>query len=793
MFKILDRYLVREIAVPFVISLLVLTFVLMIPPILQRAQDLIAKGVEVSIVAHALLLLAPQALCNTIPMSVLFGILVGFGRLSGDREFVTMQACGVSLMRLLRPVALIALLGTAGTAYAIIVALPVSNQAFRTIVADVMEERIESTLSPRVFFDDFPHRVIYVRDLPAGGGWRDVFLGDQSEAGYNTVYFAREGRIRLDREKNLVQLELVDGISHRTSIVNEESYEPTEFERLIINFDPNTVFHADPPPGTPEMSIAQLRTSIAEDRARGGQAFSQRFMIHYKFALPLTCPILALIGLALGASNHRGGRLTSFVFGFGVILVNYGLLYGPRAIALGGRLPPEVAAWVPNIVMSLGAVALMAWRLRAGDQPIRLSVPSFMRRWSSRARASNDSTTAESTIAVARRPRIVIRFPYLDLPAPRLIDRYISREYLRVFALGVLGLLAIFYISTLIDMMDKLFRGETTVAVLLRYFAFATPRFIYFVVPMSVLVAALVTVGVMTKNSEMLVLRACGISLYRVMAPLVGFGLLASVSLFVLQDRVLASTNREADRLEAKIRGWNEQSTQLTQHWRVGTGGQIYLFDVFEPKPPRFTRLHIYDVDQSAWRLRSITYMNEVVLQRERRGGALVPVWKGKKGWHRDLTPVGPGRGGRPDEDMAVRYEAVTERVLPLEEPKYFQSSVPKADQMTLSELRTYIAQLRASGSNVVPYLVELQRKIAFPLVTVVMTLIAVPFAITTGRRGALYGIGIGIVLAIVYFIVMSVFVAMGQGGILTPVLAAWAPNMMFGALAAYMILTVRT
>jgi LPS export ABC transporter permease LptF len=793
MFKILDRYLVREIAVPFVISLLVLTFVLMIPPILQRAQDLIAKGVEVSIVAHALVLLAPQALCNTIPMSVLFGILVGFGRLSGDREFVTMQACGVSLMRLLRPVALIALLGTAGTAYAIIVALPVSNQAFRTIVADVMEERIESTLSPRVFFDDFPHRVIYVRDLPAGGGWRDVFLGDQSEAGYNTVYFAREGRIRLDREKNLVQLELVDGISHRTSIVNEESYEPTEFERLIINFDPNTVFHADPPPGTPEMSIAQLRTSIAEDRARGGQAFSQRFMIHYKFALPLTCPILALIGLALGASNHRGGRLTSFVFGFGVILVNYGLLYGPRAIALGGRLPPEVAAWVPNIVMSLGAVALMAWRLRAGDQPIRLSVPSFMRRWSIRAGASNDSTTAESTTAVAQRPRIVIRFPRLDLPAPRLIDRYISREYLRVFALGVLGLLAIFYISTLIDMMDKLFRGETTVAVLLRYFAFATPRFIYFVVPMSVLVAALVTVGVMTKNSEMLVLRACGISLYRVMAPLVGFGLLASVSLFVLQDRVLASTNREADRLEAKIRGWNEQSTQLTQHWRVGTGGQIYLFDVFEPKPPRFTRLHIYDVDQSAWRLRSITYMNEVVLQRERRGGELVPVWKGKKGWHRDLTPVGHGRGGRPDEDMAVRYEAVNERVLPLEEPKYFQSSVPKADQMTLSELRTYIAQLRASGSNVVPYLVELQRKIAFPLVTVVMTLIAVPFAITTGRRGALYGIGIGIVLAIVYFIVMSVFVAMGQGGILTPVLAAWAPNLMFGALAAYMILTVRT
>src|SRR5918995_608789 len=106
MVKILDRYLVREIAVPFVISLVVLTFVLMIPPIVLRAQELIATGVEVRVVAHAVMLL--------------------------------------------RPVAFVALLGTAATAYAIIVALPGSNQAFRTIVANMMEERIESTLTPRV-------------------------------------------------------------------------------------------------------------------------------------------------------------------------------------------------------------------------------------------------------------------------------------------------------------------------------------------------------------------------------------------------------------------------------------------------------------------------------------------------------------------------------------------------------------------------------------------------------------------------------------------------------------------
>lgn len=784
MFKILDRYLLREIAVPFAISLVVLTFVLMIPPILQRAQELVAIGVDLSVVARALFLLGPQALCYTIPMSVLLGILVGFGRLSGDREFVTMQACGVSLMRLVRPVAVVAILGTAGTAYAIIVALPGSNQAFRTIVADVMAERIENTLAPRVFFDQFPHRVIYVRDLPAEGGWRGVFLGDQSQPGYSTVYFAREGRVLLDKEKQLVQLQLIDGMSHKTSIVNQESYEPTEFKRISIVLDPATVFRGPGPRGTPEMTIAQLRQSVAEERAVGGQAYSQRFMIQYKFALPLTCPLLALIGLALGASNHRGGRLASFVFGFGVILINYLLLFGSRSIALGGQLSPEWAPWLPNIVMAIGAIVLMAWRIRAGDQPIRFAIPAFWRRRG----PSTAAPPAPEGSAGRQQVVLVIRIPRLNLPSPKLIDTYILREYLRVFALGVVALLAIFYISTFIDMMDKLFRGETTITVILRYFAFETPQFIYYVIPMSILVAALVTVGVMTKNNELLVLRACGISLYRAMAPLVAAALVASGSLFALQERVLASTNREADRLEARIRGWPEPATPLTQHWRVGTSGDIYHFDLFDPGANRFARMHVYHIDQESWSLRSFAYVNEAWLVPDPgSNGTLVQV-RGQRGWHREL---GPGRAQ--NEDLHVKYEAVDERTLGLEPPDHFASSVPLADQMTYRELQSYIAQLQASGANSVSYLVELQRKIAFPLVTIVMTLIAVPFAITTGRRGALYGIGIGIVLAIVYFIMMSLFVAFGKGGLLAPMLAAWAPNLLFGAAAVYMVLTVRT
>ena len=146
-----------------------------------------------------------------------------------------------------------------------------------------------------------------------------------------------------------------------------------------------------------------------------------------------------------------------------------------------------------------------------------------------------------------------------------------------------------------------------------------------------------------------------------------------------------------------------------------------------------------------------------------------------------------------------MQYEPFSERRLPLDTPDYFSSQRLEtanllADHaMTYAQLQDYIEQLQASGANAMPYIVSLRRKVAFPFVTIIMTMLAVPFAVSTGRRGALYGIGLGISLAIVYWVALSLFGALGEGGMLSPLLAAWAPNILFGAVAIYMVLTVRT
>jgi LPS export ABC transporter permease LptG/LPS export ABC transporter permease LptF len=791
--SLLDRYLVRETLLPFVLSLLLITFLLIIPPILTQGYALIAQGVQWSVVARVFVTLLPQALSISIPMAVLMGLLIAFGRLSADREFVAMQACGVSVYRLLRPVGFIALIATALTGYVLIVALPNANQTFREITVGEVSSLVENNVKPRVFFTTFPNRVIYVRDLPAGGGWRDIFLADTSRPGETNVYFAREGRILVDREKKLVQLELMHGTQHNTLAAEPDKYQGTDFESISLTLDPQTVFPPPPSRGVPEMTIADLRRTIVEAAKHGDTilGYNSRFMIQYKFSFPVACCVLALVGLALGFSNRKDGLLASFVIGISVSFVYYVLLYMARAAAMGGVLSPDLAPWIPPAVLGVAGVALLLWRARSTDRPILITLP--VRRASAELFGASGVTLPMNVLPspVPRLPKVVyiIRVPHFSLPWS-ILDVYTSRQYLRVFVLTVLASLGVFYISTFIDLADKLFRGAATTALLLEFFYYQTPQYLYYIIPIAGLVATLVTIGTMTKNSELVVMRACGVSLYRTAVPLLLFAVAASGVLFAMQEIVLARANQEADRLNSIIRGFPAQTITGINRWVASENGDVYHYDFFDQRADRFARFTLYHLDPAAWRLSAITYAENVSLAAvPAANSARPPEWRAHNGWVAKVTL----RRTKNVVKTAVTYEPFAERELRLEPPGYFKTETPDAQKMTYGQLNDYITQLKASGFNAVPPMVQLQRKVAFPFVTVIMTLLAVPFAVTTGRRGALGGIGIGIALSIVYWVLLSIFGALGEGGVTTPLLAAWAPNILFGAAALYMVLTVRT
>jgi len=786
--RILDRYVLREIIPPFLIALLVFTFVLIIPFIIDLAEQMIAKGVPWGTLLQLMGTLVPGVAALTIPMALLIGILVALGRLSADREVVVLMACGVSPYRLLQPVLFIGVICWGVSSWVMLKAMPDANQSFREISQTIVMDRAEGEVRPRVFFEDFPGIVLYVNEVPIGGtGWSDVLAADSRNPAQPIIFLAKRGRMVIDREARTIQMMLEDGTRHSTQQADPSAYEVLRFEQTIVSLDPESVFpRQGPARGDRELSIEELHAKAEELRAQGISPHNQIMEIHKKFSIPVACFVFAVLGLSLGATSRKDGKLAAFVLGIGVIFAYYIVMYGGEALAKGHWLPAWLAMWLPNFVLGAVGIVLLASRSRSAGSPIRISLPAWLsRRGAAAARAAEVQTApGAGTAARTRRVVIVLKVPQFSLPGPRLLDLYLARQYMHILGMTTVGILGLFYISTFIDLSDKWFKGQTSFGMLAQFLFWSTPEWLTYVLAIAVLLSALVTIGLLTKNSELIVMRACGISLYRTALPLVVFGIAASAILFAIEDRVLTTASRNADRLKHIIRTGSPQTFGVqNRKWIVGHEGEVYHYQFYDPVRRELNSLSVFGFDQAAHTIRSRMFAAKATYAPSASPAGPVPNWRLEQGWSREFGP----------RTQVKNFVTFPSRTVALEPADYFVTEAREPALMNFGQLRTYIAELRASGYNVLEHEVELYRKVAFPFVTLVMTLIAIPFAVTTGKRGAMYGVGVGIVLALIYWVMISVFAAFGAGGLLDPMLAAWAPNLIFGAAAAYLLLTVRT
>jgi LPS export ABC transporter permease LptG/LPS export ABC transporter permease LptF len=793
MLKTIDRYVIREAVPPFILALLIFTFVLELPPVMQQLEQLLAKGVPWPTVGRIILLLSPQALGLTIPMALLVGLLIGLGRLSTDRESVALLACGVSPYRLLRPVLVLSGVAMAATMYVMIEAIPDANQKYREILFATLSKKVESDIKPRVFFQDFPNWVLYPRNEAAPGepGWKDVLLANTTRPDAVEIYMAAHGRIVLDAEKRTVELILKDGANY--SIAGPGTSSVGLFKQIIIRLDPDSVFRpADIARGLTEKTIQTLRQDIADKTARNAtkkpdepreSTHNEIMAIHAKFSIPVACLVFGIISLALGLRVSRDGKLGGFVVGIGVIFAYYILMFLAESAAKGHKIPAEYARWIPNLILGPFGIIALVWRaghaegrLPFGIRLPQLRLPKALTRKPAATRPSESGHGAEPLALDPVPPgtRLIVRVPRFSFPGPSIIDKYISRIYIRVAGVSFLALLGLFYISTFIDRSDKIFKG-VAVGKIGHLLVLMTPQFVYYVIPIAALLSALVTYGLLARSSELTVMKACGISLYRTALSLVILSLGFSAVLFALEQRIMAHANRQADALDAEIRGRPAKGLNLLlRRWVVGPDRTIYFYGNFDPDRSEMLGLSMFRPRPDRWALASETFVRRAVFDGE--------VWTGESGWSQDFSTDPP------------KWTNIARSPLPgMESPRYFTTAPPDAELMTVAELKRYTEDLEPSGFNTTPLKVELQRKLAFPFVTFVMTLIAVPFGISAGKHGALYGVGLGIVIALSYWILISAFVAIGKAGMLTPLLAGWAPNILVVGLAAYLFLRART
>ncbi len=769
--KTLDRYLIRETLGPFALALALFTFLLWVQPMLKTAEVLVAKGAPMETIAYLLLTLLPQALGITVPMAFLAGVVMALGRFSGDREAVAMMACGVSPVRLIRPMMLLAAVAAGATLYVLIWLMPDANQSFRDVTFQLTEKMATQDVKPGQFYEGFTGKTILIGGRENDGTWTQVMIADTSTPGRPVLQLSERARLVSDEQAQLVNIIEANVNSYRI-LKNEDNYEVQQSAEEVTHIDPKSVFGdgGSPGRGFNEMTIAQLDAQARDKVANSLSPHNEIMFKQQRFAFPLACLVFAIMGVALGVTTRKDGKLAGFAIGIVVIMAYYGIMTFFEGRTKGGQFPAVWARWMPNIVLGVIGIGLLWWRSQGARRPLSISVPPWLSAWW-------PGSTADSPAGAGgtqRRIVLVIRYPEFSLPRPRLMDIYISRRYVRTALLAFTGLLALYYIGEFIELSEKISKGQATMPMVAQYFYYATPKFIYIVIPLATLVAVLTTLGGLTRTNELTVLRACGTSLYRTALPMLVLALVLSGLLFALEDRVIAQSERKAEVLRNIIRDRPQRTFNAANRAWVIDNDTLYHYAVFDTRLRTLHQLSIFETAPEPYRLKSHTFAKTVVF----RDGT----WTATDGWVRTI-----------DDNGRVKRTPFKERTLELQEPAVFGAEQIDAAFMSYGELRTYIERLDQSGISVAEQKVELERKLAFPFVTLVMTLIAIPLGVTTGRRGALYGIGLAVVLAVAYLLTSSLFIAFGSATLLPAVLAAWATNILFAAAALTMLFTVRT
>src|ERR1051326_124802 len=811
--KILSRYIFKEMIAPTVLGFSFYTFIILLRSLFDFAGMIIKRSLPAATVGKLLLLSLPHIVVLTVPMSLLFGILIAVGRLSADSEIIAMRALGISTRTIYRPVFLFSFLTFLLSLYLMNVVLPRGNTQFAALRAEVFTSSIEKEIKPRVFYAEYENLMIYVNDIdPATGLWKGVFVadsrGDESrqqpatvqqtveaaQASENAIPFsaarsstkvivAESGTLTIVQPSKQIWMNLNNAETHVWDPKKPDRYDRTI--NVTQRMKPPDKFAGDQGVyvrSLREMTLKELFEQANVAAHMKGPGFQDLYRmskveIHKKFAIPFACLVFGILGLPLGITNRRVGKSSGFSLSIGIILFYYILINNGEAMAQSGKVSPAVGMWTPNAILLVLGIWLRARANR--ETGFKSERASIWRRVADLfgSRRTPAPVVSATQIALDEEPAILNR---LDITFPNILDRYILREFTKVLALVLISTIALFVIVDYTDLAHDIRANGIAFHTVLAYYRFEIFQVLHWTLPISVLVATLVTFGILSKNNEVTALKSGGVSLYRVALPVVFIAGIIAVLAYLMLDFVLPYANQRVDQLRNKIRGKGPvamQSASQQKLWFLGKNGRYIInFLSYDNTAKQLSQVQVLEFHPSEFRLTRRVYAERATW--DGRG------WVFQHGWIRSFG----------DDGRTVFTPIVTPlRLYYAERPDDFATEVKSPDQMTFAQLRRYIETIRRSGYSAEELTVKLYEKTSWPFISVVMALIALPFAFRMGRRGALYGFFIALLLGIAYWGVFSIFTKFGEVGNLPGLLSAWSANILFAIAAVYLFLHVET
>jgi lipopolysaccharide export system permease protein len=363
----------------------------------------------------------------------------------------------------------------------------------------------------------------------------------------------------------------------------------------------------------------------------------------------------------------------------------------------------------------------------------------------------------------------------IPFPGLRTLDRYVIGSWVRIFVLTALGFPIVSILINLTDSLNKLLdRGLSTREIAFSYI-YSIPENMFLVMPAAVLFATVFTVGAMGRHSELTAAKAGGQSFHRLMLPVFVAAVFASGLAFIVGELAPGATARQ-------------QELQKARHAR--------------PTHSRFN--FVYRADQGwVYTIRSLDVGNrqlkQVMLEREGTGVAYPAMvitadsasydtagrgWRIRNGASRVIA--GPGR------QATFAFRTMKLRAL-TQSPADLLAEPKAPDEMRFAELGRYIEALSRSGNDANKLIVERSLKLAIPVTCFIIALFGAPLAVTSPRAGAAVGIAISLGTTVIFLLVTQITKAVGAGGVVDPVVAAWFPNLVFFLAGVWLLARVRT
>ena len=808
--RILTRYILREVTSHALLGGVLFTFVLFTTRISSLLELYVRNSASFSDVVRLIAYFLPEALLVTIPMAVLVGILLGLSRLAADSEITAMRASGMGAFDFVRIVSMVSfvalLLSLANSVYL----APRAAESLLKLEGSLNDAQASFLIEPRVFDEHIHNKVLYVQDVRPGSVtalWRHVFLADVTEPANPRITTAEEALVTSSGPGDL-HLRMNNGGEHDISATDPNQYNISTFsstDQPIQNGaqDPSHFAHTDT-----QMLALSLGELMARERAgeaaptpaaRDKLTRPYRIEFNRRFSYPFACMVLMLIGVPLGLSSKRGGKSAGFVLTILLVFLYYFVSSVGIQLATNGKLSPFLGVWGANLIFALAGTLLLQQMSRGGIAiSLFSSIGAAVGRVLSqrRSKESGQRTEIDLTKQLPQRLRSLLRIRF-----PLIVDEYIMRSFASNTLLVVFVFTMLFLVFTFFELIGDIIRNRTPLVTVGDYLLNLIPYILYNVTPLCVLVAVLITFGGLARSSEFTAMKAAGFSLYRIVMPVLLLSALIAVALFAFDDTLLPTANRRQEALRSVIKGKPAQtflrpdrgqwisgqnpmqqppdpSTPDAAH-RATPPARIFYYQFFDPDVNIFKNLTVFEFDPQTFTLQRRIFAQSAHWDPE------VNRWLFENGWARTFKG-----------ESISSYEPFVVTTFPdiREQPQYFKKEDRPSQEMNFSELAAYIDDMKQSGIIGTQRLsVQLNRKFAYPLVTLVMAILAIPFALATGKRSGVTGFAVAILLAVGYLGILSLFEAMGNTSTLPAALAEWSPDVLFTFAGAWFLLRTPT